>query len=177
MKIIEGLESDGSIQLETYEDGSTSYVISDVNSVFSNQICPQPGSFFKEENAQLSPTAAGSPQSRSHIYEDILDFKKYVQRELFELKAFVLNRLLPETKSPDYERLFTRSLEYRKVSFERQLAYKHNMIEQLVESQGQENKDLLNNKNCQVLQDLQFKKEVKCTQQSTRIKDQHEHQW
>ena len=66
--------------------------------------------------------------------------------ELLGLKALVSNSLRSESKksspekSPNYERLLIRSLEERIISLERQLAFKQNIIEKLLESPRPENK-------------------------------------
>lgn len=130
LKIIDGLESDGSIRLETYEDGSTSYFISSASPVSSHQGSSQSRSSFIQKNQQSDPTYSnlpidGGPRPQGHVCEDLPDFKKYMHGELFELKALILNRSLleynklPSKKFLDYERLLIRSLKDRIISLER----------------------------------------------------------
>ena len=153
LKMIDGLNSEGSIRLETYADGSTSYFISSTTSTSSLEDSAQTASSLIQENTQinlpdLSPPVDDTPRQQDHFYEDLLDFKKYMHGELLGLKALISNRSISESnksspaKSLDYERLLIKSMENRITSLERQLAYKQTIIEKLLESPRPENKAL-----------------------------------
>ena len=96
----------------------------------------------------MSPSGDDSPGPQDNFYEDIREFMKFMHDELLEVKILVSNsstsyskRSSPE-KSPNYERLLIRSLEDSIISLERQLAFKQNIIEKLLESPRPENRTL-----------------------------------
>ena len=153
LKMIDGLNSEGSIRLETYADGSTSYFISSTTPSSSLEDSSQTATSLIQENSQinlsdLSPPGDDTPHQQDHFYEDLLDFKKYMHGELLGLKALISNKSISEpnksspAKSLDYERLLIKSMEDRITSLERQLAYKQAIIDKLLESPRPENKAL-----------------------------------
>ena len=153
LKMIDGLNSEGSIRLETYADGSTSYFISSSTPTSSLEDSSQAESSPTQEYSQtkrldLRPPGDDTPRQQDHFYEDLHEFKTFMHDELLGPKALVSNSLTSESKksspekSPNYERLLIRSLEDRIISLERQLGFKQNIIEKLLESPRPENKAL-----------------------------------
>ena len=130
--VLDGLANDGSIYLETYEDGTTAYFIS--KSHHDTQPCSLTRSVQTESVQHVEEV-----NLLEQMQDDLIEFKSFVHGEILSLKARVSNRSISDAnkspdKSLDYERLLIRSLEDRILSLERQLAMKQNIIDQLIES-------------------------------------------
>ena len=76
LKMIDGLNSEGSIRLETYADGSTSYFISSSTPTSSLEDSSQAESSLIQECSQanyldLSPPGDDTSRQQDHFYEDL----------------------------------------------------------------------------------------------------------
>ena len=72
LKMIDGLNSEGSIRLETYADGSTSYFISSTTPSSSLEDSSQTATSLIQENSQinlsdLSPPGDDTPHQQDHF--------------------------------------------------------------------------------------------------------------
>ena len=93
--VLDGLANDGSIYLETYEDGTTAYFIS--KSHHDTQPCSLTRSVQTESVQHVEEV-----NLLEQMQDDLIEFKSFVHGEILSLKARVSNRSISDAnKSPD----------------------------------------------------------------------------